>query len=65
MSETGDFIVARLSPEKYSEIGRYHVIDPTNESFGRPVVWSYPAYSDRNLFVRNDQELISYSLAKE
>jgi outer membrane protein assembly factor BamB len=64
-SETGDFIIAKLTPEKYEEIGRYHVIDPTNECFGRTVVWSYPAFANRCLFVRNDKELVCYSLANE
>lgn len=64
LSETGDFIIAKLSPEKYEELGRFHVIDPTNECFGRSVVWSYPAYANRSLFVRNDRELKCYSLEK-
>jgi outer membrane protein assembly factor BamB len=63
LSETGDFIIAKLSPEKYEEIGRQPVIEPTNDCFGRKVVWSYPAYADRCLFVRNDKELTCYSLA--
>jgi outer membrane protein assembly factor BamB len=63
-SETGDFIIAKLSPEKYQEIGRYHVLEPTNESFGRAVVWCYPAFSNRTFFVRNDKELVAYSIAK-
>ncbi len=63
-SETGDFIIARLSPEKYEEIGRFHVLDATNECFGRAVVWSYPAYANRCLFGRNDKELVCYSIAE-
>jgi outer membrane protein assembly factor BamB len=65
LSETGDFIIAKLTPEKYEEIGRFHVVDPTNECFGRAVVWSYPAYANRCLFVRNDRELVCYSIAEE
>ncbi len=65
LSETGDFIIARLTPEKYEELGRFHVIDPTNECFGRSVVWSYPAYANRCLYVRNDKELVCYSVANE
>jgi hypothetical protein len=29
-SETGDLIIARLTPEKYEEISRTHLIDATN-----------------------------------
>ncbi len=63
-SETGDFIIAKLSAEKYDEVSRFHVIDPTNDCFGRKVVWTYPAYANRCLFVRNDNEIACYSLAK-
>jgi outer membrane protein assembly factor BamB len=63
-SETGDFIIARLTPESYEEVGRFHILEPTNESFGRPVVWSYPAYANRCLFARNDKELVCYSIAE-
>ena len=64
LSETGDFIVARLSPKAYEEIGRFKVLEATNECFGRPVVWSYPAYSDRCLFARNDKELVAYEISE-
>ena len=33
-SETGDLILARLSPEGYEEISRQHILEPTNECFG-------------------------------
>ncbi|MBM4021057.1 MAG: pyrrolo-quinoline quinone [Planctomycetes bacterium] len=63
-SETGDLIVARLSPERYEELGRMHVLDPTNECFGREVVWSHPAFADRCVFARNDRELVCVSAAE-
>jgi len=62
-SETGDLILARLSPAGYDEISRFHVVDPTNEAFGRRVVWSHPAFADRSVFVRNDKELVRVNLA--
>jgi outer membrane protein assembly factor BamB len=62
-SETGDLIIARLSPEKYEEISRAHLLEPTGECFGRPVVWSHPAYANKCVFARNDKEIICVSLA--
>jgi len=62
LSETGDFISAKLSPAKYEETGRFHAIDPTNFSGGRKVLWSYPAIADGCLFVRNDSELRCFSM---
>jgi len=61
-SEKGDLILADLSPKDYQELGRFHVLDPTNEAFGRPVVWSHPAFADKCLFARNDQEIVCVDL---
>ena len=63
--ETGDLIQARLSPEGYTEIGRFHVLEPTQEVFGRQVVWSHPAFANRCVYARNDKELVCVSLAAE
>jgi hypothetical protein len=64
-SETGDLIIARLTAEKYEEVSRAHLLDPTNEAFGRAVVWTHPAFANRSIYARNDKELICVSLAKE
>ena len=64
-SETGDLILARLTAESYHEISRAHLLDPTNEAFGRDVVWSHPAFAHQNIYVRNDKEIICVSLAKK
>jgi outer membrane protein assembly factor BamB len=62
-SETGDLILAQLSPAGYEELGRFHVLEPTNESFGRSVVWSHPAFAKKCVFARNDKELVCVDLA--
>ena len=63
-NETGDLILAKLSKAGYEELGRFHVLEPTNEAFGRPVVWSHPAYARKCLFARNDEELVCVDLAQ-
>ena len=63
-SETGDLILARLTPEKYEELGRMRLVEPTNECFGREVVWSHPAFANRCVFARNDRELVCVSAAE-
>ncbi len=63
-SETGDLILARLSPEKYEELSRTHLIDATNPDPGRPVVWSHPAFANRSIYARNDREIVCVSLAR-
>jgi len=62
-TETGDFVIAQLSPEKYTEISRFHVLEPTGECFGRNVVWAYPAYANGSLVVRNDREIVSIDIS--
>jgi outer membrane protein assembly factor BamB len=64
-SETGDLILARLTPTGYEELGRTHLLDPTGECFGREVVWSHPAFAGKCVFARNDRELVCVSLAEE
>jgi hypothetical protein len=63
-NELGDLIIARLSPAGYEEISRAHLLEPTNDSPGRPVVWSHPAFADQMVFARNDREIIAVSLKK-
>jgi hypothetical protein len=64
-SETGDLIIAKLSPAGYEEISRAHLIEPTQNGFGRNVIWSHPAFADKCVFARNDKEIICASLAAE
>jgi outer membrane protein assembly factor BamB len=63
-AETGDLVIANMSPQGYTELGRAHLLEPTNTAFGRNVVWCVPAYADRSIFVRNDEEIIRVSLAR-
>ncbi len=63
-AETGDLVIAKLSPAGYEEIDRAHLLDTTQSAFGRGVVWCPPAYADRSVFIRNDKELIRVALAK-
>ena len=64
-NEGGDLIIANLTPEGYREISRAHLLDPSNQDPGRLVVWSQPAFANRNIYVRNDKELVCASLAAE
>lgn len=63
LSETGDLILAKLSPERYEELGRVKAIEPTKKAMGRSYVWSHPAYANQSIYLRNDKELICYDLA--
>jgi outer membrane protein assembly factor BamB len=64
-NEQGDLILARLTPDGYEELDRTKLLAPTNKVFGRDVIWSHPAFANRCVFVRNDEELICVSLADQ
>jgi outer membrane protein assembly factor BamB len=64
-NEKGDLIIAKLSPEKYEEVSRFHLLEPTNNDPRHPVVWSHPAFANRCVYARNDKEIVCASLATE
>lgn len=64
-NEQGDLIIARLSPQGYEEVSRAHLLEPTGPAQRREVVWVHPAFAHKNMYVRNDREIISVSLAEE
>ena len=65
LGEMGDLIIAELSRQGYREVGRAHVIGPTNTSGSRKVLWSPPAFAMRSVFIRNDREMIRVDLAEQ
>jgi len=68
-NDRGELIIAKLSPEGYQEVSRVQLIKPTaTAGIGRrelkAVNWTHPAYANRTLYTRNDEELIAVSLSK-
>ena len=66
-NERGELIIARLSPQGYEEISRTKLIDPTTDQLRQRggVCWAHPAYANKHVYVRNDQELLSANLAAD
>ena len=62
-TDRGELIQARLRPGGYEEISRAKLIEPTWPFGGRKVAWAAPAFAHKNVYARNDQELICVSLA--
>ena len=62
-AETGDLIIAKLSPKGYEEVSRAKLLDQTGAARGRNVVWTHPAFADKCVFLRNDKEIICVPLA--
>ncbi len=62
-ADSGELVIAKLSPSAYQEESRVKLIEPTGDAFGRLVVWSHPAFAHRCVFAHNDKEIICVSLA--
>ncbi len=63
-NDLGELIIANLRPSGYEEISRAKLIEPTHKVSGRMLVWSHPAFSNRSVYLRNDNEIRCYDLAK-
>lgn len=67
LTERGELVIARLSPQGYEEVDRARIIEPTTPLKQREegtVLWSHPAFAGTQVFVRNDRELICVDLGK-
>ena len=66
-NDRGELVVVKPGPTGYEEISRTHLIKPTSPPGNRRelvnVNWSHPAYANRHVYARNDEEIISASLA--
>jgi len=67
-NEQGEMIIGRLTPEGFSEISRVKMIEPTlvqlPDQRRGGVCWTHPAFANRCVFVRNDEEIICFDVAK-
>ena len=68
-NDDGFLIIAQFTPGGYIEQSRTRLIEPTSFAgfgprrlFDRLVNWSHPAYANRHIFHRNDNEIIRASL---
>jgi outer membrane protein assembly factor BamB len=68
-NDRGELIIVEPKPDGYHEISRTFLIKPTSPPENRRelvnVNWSHPAYANRHIYARNDEEIICASLAAE
>lgn len=62
-TDEGNLILAHLTPQGYTELGRVHLLEPTTPFAGKKFSWAPPAYANKHIFARNDTELVCASLA--
>ena len=67
-TDRGELVMGRLKPEGYEEISRTTVIQPTTDPGSRrelaAVNWVHPAFANGHIIVRNDKEVVRFSLRK-
>ena len=68
-NDRGELIIVNPSPDGYKEVSRTQLIKPTSPPQNRRelvnVNWLYPAYANKHIYARNDEEVISASLAAD
>ena len=66
-NDRGELVIARLHPTGYEEVSRTPLIAPTsppgNRRELRNVSWVHPAYANQHIYMRNDEEIVAFSLA--
>ncbi|MDZ4852236.1 MAG: PQQ-binding-like beta-propeller repeat protein [Pirellulaceae bacterium] len=62
LNESGELLIAKLTPEGFEELSRSKLIDPTLPQLSRRgdrgVCWSHPAFANRHVFARSDEQLL-------
>jgi outer membrane protein assembly factor BamB len=63
-NEHGELIISELSPLGFNEISRAKIIETTKEQLPRGVTWSHPAFANKHVFIRNDNQLVCVDLSE-
>ena len=67
-NDRGELVIAKLSPKGFEEISRATLIEPTHPYVRRRelpfVLWSHAAYANKHIIIRNDKEIVRFSLAQ-
>jgi hypothetical protein len=68
-NDRGELVIFKPSPDGYQEISRTELIKPTTTPTSRRALgainWSEPAYANKRIYARNDEEIICASLAAD
>jgi outer membrane protein assembly factor BamB len=66
-NDRGELIIVKPDPKGYQEISRTTLLKPTSPPGNRRelvnVNWSHPAYANKHIYARNDEEIVCASLA--
>jgi outer membrane protein assembly factor BamB len=62
-NDQGELILARFTPKGFEEISRTKLLETSENTRGRDIVWCHPAFANRCAYVHNGKEMICVSLA--
>jgi outer membrane protein assembly factor BamB len=62
-NDQGELILARLKREGFEEISRAKLLETSEHTRGRDILWCHPAFANRRAYMHNGKELICISLA--
>lgn len=67
-NDRGEILIGRLTPEGFQQISRAPLLKPTLEPYNRRqlgvISWAHPAYANKRIYMRNDEEIVCFSLAE-
>ena len=64
-TDQGELIIANMDASGYEEISRTKLLKPTSFARGRDIVWSHPAFANKRIYARNDEELVCFDLENQ
>jgi outer membrane protein assembly factor BamB len=62
-NDQGELILAHLTPRGFDEISRTKLLETSENTRGRDIIWCHPAYANRCAYMHNGKEMICVSLA--
>jgi len=62
-NDQGELILGRLTPKGFDQISRAKLLETSENTRGRDIVWCHPAFANRRAYVHNGKELICVELA--
>jgi outer membrane protein assembly factor BamB len=64
-NERGELVISRLAPDGFHELSRAKLIEPTKDQLDQRggVCWSHPAFANKCIYARNDNELLCADLS--
>src|SRR5262249_8747849 len=64
-TDQGDLWLGKFTEKGFEQTSKTRLIEPVQPSRGRrKVVWTHPAYADKAVFVRNQQEIVCAEIGK-